>query len=65
MRRFYDYLTSFSLGYFVGLGALALMHYFLAWPSSYEQAALLALLSGAGALGTRLYNQRIQSDDGH
>ena len=41
------------------LGALALMHYFTTWPATYQDAALLAVLSGAGALGMRLYNRRV------
>ncbi len=64
MKRAYDYLVSFGLGYFFGLGALALLHYLTTWPSSYDQAAYLALLSGAGAVGTRLYNERLRSDGG-
>lgn len=56
----FDYLSTFGLGYFFGLGALALAHYFTTWPATYQDAALLALLSGAGALGTKLYNQRLQ-----
>ena len=64
MKRAYDYLVSFGLGYFFGLGALALLHFLTTWPESYDQAALLAILSGAGAVGTRLYNQRLQSDAG-
>ncbi len=63
MARLYGYLTSFGIGYFFGLGALALAHYFLGWPSSYDAAALLALLSGAGSLGTRLYNERLGPRD--
>lgn len=54
-----DYLTTIGLGYFFGLGALALLHYFVGWPADYESAALLALLSAAGALGARLYNSRV------
>jgi len=64
VKRAYDYLVSFGLGYFFGLGALALLHSLTAWPSSYDQAAYLALLSGAGAVGTRLYNERLRSDAG-
>lgn len=62
-RRLWDYLTSFGLGYFFGLGALALLHYLSGWPETYERAAVLALLSGAGAVGTRFYNQRLRSSD--
>jgi hypothetical protein len=35
------------------------MHYFTTWPATYQDAALLAILSGAGALGMRLYNRRV------
>ena len=59
-RPIFDYLASFGFGYFFGLGALALMHFAIAWPSSYQQAALFALLSGAGAVGARLYNRRLE-----
>ena len=62
MRRLYNLLTSFGLGYFFGLGALALLHYFVLWPATYEQAALFALISGFGAVGTRLYNDRLAVD---
>ena len=62
VKRAYDYLVSFGLGYFFGLGALALLHYLTTWPESYDQAALLAILSGAGAVGTRLYNERLRPD---
>lgn len=63
LRVAYEYLTSFGLGYFFGLGALALLHYLVDWPATYEQAAVYALLSGAGAVGTRLYNKRITTSD--
>lgn len=58
-RPLFDYLSTFGLGYFFGLGALALLHYFTGWPAEYQDAALLAILSGAGALGARLYNRRV------
>ena len=58
-RPFFDYLATFGFGYFFGLGALSLLHFAIAWPSSYQNAALLALLSGAGAVGARLYNRRV------
>jgi hypothetical protein len=57
-RPIFDYLATFGFGYFFGLGGLALMHYFTTWPAEYQDAALLALLSGAGAVGARLYNRR-------
>ncbi len=62
VKRAYDYLVSFGLGYFFGLGALALLHFLTNWPETYNQAALLAILSGAGAVGTRLYNERLRVD---
>ena len=58
-RPLFDYLATIGLGYFFGLGALALLHYFIGWPAEYGTAAWLAILSGAGALGARLYNQRV------
>ena len=58
-KPLFDYLATIGLGYFFGLGALALLHYFTGWPADYQQAALLALLSAAGALGARLYNRRV------
>ncbi len=58
-RPLFDYLATFGFGYFFGLGALALLHFFIAWPSTYQDAALYALLSGAGAVGARLYNRRV------
>ncbi len=63
MKRLMDALGSFGLGYFFGLGALALTHAYLGWPDTYLQASLLALLSGAGSLGTRLYNARLSPRD--
>jgi hypothetical protein len=50
MIRLYHAARAFAFGYFFGLGALALSHYLSAWPSNYDDAAALALLSGAGAL---------------
>jgi aspartyl-tRNA synthetase len=41
-RPIMDYLATFGFGYFFGLGALALMHYFTTWPATYQDAALLA-----------------------
>ncbi|MCX6391674.1 MAG: hypothetical protein NTX95_04160 [Actinobacteria bacterium] len=57
-RPIFDYLATFGFGYFFGLGGLALMHFFTAWPATYQDAALMALISGAGAVGARLYNRR-------
>jgi hypothetical protein len=57
--RLFDLAAAFGLGYFFGLGALALTHVLSGWPASYEQASVLALLSGAGGLLTRLYNARV------
>lgn len=59
MKRIVDYLGTFGLGYFFGLGALSLTHGFAGWPASYQDAAYLALISGAGAVGARLYNRRV------
>ena|GEM_PF-1831395 len=59
MKRIFDYLGTFGLGYFFGLGAMALAHAFVGWPASYQDAAYLALISGAGAVGARLYNSRL------
>jgi hypothetical protein len=59
MKRIFDYLGTFGLGYFFGLGAMALAHAFVGWPASYQEAAYLALISGAGAVGARLYNRRL------
>lgn len=61
MRPNYDLLVSFVLGYFFGLGALSLGHFVTSWPADYEQAAYLALISGAAAVGTKLYNQRLST----
>ena len=61
MKRIVDYLGTFGLGYFFGLGAMALAHAFVGWPASYQEAAYLAFISGAGALGARLYNSRLVS----
>ena len=61
MKRIFDYLGTFGLGYFFGLGAMALAHAFVGWPASYQEAAYLAFISGAGALGARLYNSRLVS----
>ncbi|MGI9116295.1 MAG: hypothetical protein ACR2JV_01510 [Gaiellales bacterium] len=58
-RPIFDYLAAFGFGYFFGLGALALLHFLAAWPDTYQSAAVLALLSGAGAVGARLYNRRV------
>jgi hypothetical protein len=58
-RPIFDYLATFGFGYFFGLGGLALLHFFIARPATYQDAALLALLSGAGAVGARLYNRRV------
>lgn len=59
MKKIVDYLGSFGLGYFFGLGAMALAHAFVGWPATYQDAAYLALISGAGAVGARLYNRRL------
>ena len=59
MKRIFDYLGTFGLGYFFGLGAMALAHAFVGWPASYQDAAYLALISGAGAVGARLYHRRL------
>ena len=61
MKRIVDFLGTFGLGYFFGLGAMALAHAFVGWPASYQEAAYLAFISGAGALGARLYNSRLVS----
>jgi hypothetical protein len=61
MKRIFDYLGTFGLGYFFGLGAMALAHAFIGWPASDQEAAYLAFISGAGALGARLYNSRLVS----
>lgn len=58
-RPIFDYLATFGFGYFFGLGGLALLHYFTTWPATYQDAALLSLISGAGAVGARLYNRRV------
>lgn len=58
-RRIVDLLATVGFGYFVGLGLLALSHFLTGWPATYESASLLAILSGAGALGARLYNGRV------
>jgi hypothetical protein len=50
MIRLYHAARAFAFGYFFGLGALALTHYVSAWPSNYDDAAALSLLSGGGAL---------------
>lgn len=63
MKRIVDYLGTFGLGYFFGLGALSLTHGVMSWPASYQDAAFLALISGAGAVGARLYNRRVVSLD--
>lgn len=59
MKRIVDFLGTFGLGYFFGLGAMALAHAFVGWPATYQDAAFLALISGAGAVGARLYNSRL------
>ncbi|MSO46975.1 MAG: hypothetical protein EXQ67_02665 [Thermoleophilia bacterium] len=61
MKRIVDYLGTFGLGYFFGLGAMTLAHAFLGWPATYQDAAFLALISGAGGVGARLYNRRVVS----
>lgn len=58
-RPLFDYLATFGFGYFFGLGALALLHFFVAWPATYQEAALYSVLSGIGAVGARLYNRRV------
>ena len=63
MTRIVDYLGTFGLGYFFGLGAMALAHAVVNWPASYQDAAFLALISGAGGVGARLYNKRVVSVD--
>ena len=57
--RIFDLLAAAGFGYFTGLGLLALSHFLFAWPATYEDASLLALLSGGGALLARLYNRRV------
>lgn len=64
MQRIWNLLVSFGIGYFFGLGLLALTHAFLGWPDTYEQGSVYALLSGAGALLTRLYGQRQEGGSG-
>jgi hypothetical protein len=59
MQRIWNLLVAFGVGYFFGLGLLALAHAFLGWPDTYEQGSIYALLSGAGALITRIYNERV------
>jgi len=61
MKSIVDYLGTFGLGYFFGLGALSLTHGVMNWPASYQDAAFLALISGAGGVGARLYNKRVVS----
>ena len=61
MKQIVDYLGTFGLGYFFGLGAMALAHAVVNWPASYQDAAFLALISGAGGVGARLYNKRVVS----
>ena len=58
-RPIFDYLASFGFGYFFGPGGHARLHYFTTWPATYQDAALLSLISGAGAVGARLYNRRV------
>ena len=56
--RVFELAASFGLGYFFGLGAMALTHYLVAWPGSYDEASVLALVPGASALLTRLAAER-------
>ncbi len=56
--RLFQLAASFGLGYFFGLGFMALTHYLVAWPGSYDQASLLAVIPGASALVTRLVGER-------
>lgn len=64
MQRVWNLLVAFGVGYFFGLGLLALSHYFLGWPETYEQGSVYAILSGLGALVTRIYNERIGREGG-
>ena len=50
LLRVYHAIRAFAFGYFFGLGFLALTHYLSAWPESYDDASLYALLAGAGGL---------------
>ena len=56
--RIFELAASFGIGYFFGLGAMALTHYLVAWPGSYDEASLLAIIPGASALLTRLTAER-------
>ena len=58
MDRLFQLSSSFGLGYFFGLGAMALTHYLVRWPGSYDEASVLALIPGASALLTRLAGER-------
>lgn len=60
--RLFQLSSSFGLGYFFGLGLMALTHYLVGWPGSYDEASLLALLPGAAALLTRLASERRARD---
>ncbi len=64
MQRIWNLLVSFGIGYFFGLGLLALSHFIFGWPTTYEQGSIYALFSGAGALLTRLYGERASGGSG-
>ena len=61
--RLFDALQYFGLGYFVGLGLLNLCHFFVEWPSGFNEAAILALLPAVAAAGSRL-RRKVPPGDG-
>ena len=58
MERLYRAARSFAFGYFVGLGILALTHYVTDRPATVQDAELLALVAGVGALVAHLARRR-------